>query len=248
MKSILKEKETEALKIYDSIDERRRYDALNLFLLEFGDSSPIILPDIAEYILLILGSCRADLLDSLCYLSQGYCLANTVTPLFGDDFRALKIGPRSKYFTSSGTDEGTVTIFSYGQTGGNSFKLNKDQRKYIDSIIDDNICLSPECVIDMAAHTEAFQNTKLHDIIAKDAIKGCFRKELAERKRLDFENHSPYVREILEEALEEHRMETLVKSIASLSAAHGLSVEDICSALEIDNEEYIEAKNRITEE
>lgn len=100
----------------------------------------------------------------------------------------------------------------------------------------------------MAAHTEASQNTKLHDIIAKDTIRNCFRKELAERRRQEFENHSPYVRKILVEALEEHRMETLVKSIDSLSSAHGLSVEDICSVLEIDIEEYLNAKKRITGE
>lgn len=121
MEYILKEKETEALKIYDSLDERQRYDALNLFLLEFGDSSPVILPDIAEYILLRLGSCRADLLDSLCYLSQGYHLAKTGTPLFGDDFRAMKIGPRSEYLTSNDTDEGIVMNLFYGDTGGNVF-------------------------------------------------------------------------------------------------------------------------------
>ena len=65
MESILKEKEAKALKIYTSLDERRRYDALNLFLLEFGDNSPIILPDIAEYILLRQGRSWTDLLALL---------------------------------------------------------------------------------------------------------------------------------------------------------------------------------------
>jgi len=248
MEHILKEKEVEAIKIYESLDERQRYDALNLFLLEFGDSSPIILPDVAEYILLRLGRCRTDLLDSLCYLSQGYYFAKTGAPLFEDTFRAMRNGPRSKYWSKDETDEGTITILSYGYAGGNASKLNNAQRKIVDSVIDESLCLAPECVIDLTAHTEAFQNTKLHDIISKDAIKNCFRKELAERRKQEFENHNPYVRKILAKTLEEHRMETLVTSIDSLSAAYGLSVGDICSALEIDIEKYLDAKKRITQE
>lgn len=248
MKSILKEKEAKALKIYTSLDERRRYDALNLFLLEFGDNSPIILPDIAEYILLRQGRSWTDLLDSLCYFSQGYYLAKTGTPLFEDAFYAMMNGPRSKYWIKDETPEGTITILSYGYAGGNASKLNNDQRKIVDSVINENLCLSPDCVIDLAVHTEAFQNTKLHNIITKDAIKECFRKEIFDRKRQEFENHSPYVRKILAEILEEHRMKTLIKNIDSLAVGYGLTIEDICSTLEIDIEEYLDAKMRIAEE
>ena len=104
----------------------------------------------------------------------------------------------------------------------------------------------PETVTSIGA--EAFQNTKLHNIITKDAIKECFRKEIFDRKRQEFENHSPYVRKILAEILEEHRMKTLIKNIDSLAVGYGLTIEDICSTLEIDIEEYLDAKMRIAEE
>lgn len=57
--SLLNEKEAEARRVYAGLDDELRIDALNLFLLEFGDQGPAILPDVAEYILMPAGQMQS---------------------------------------------------------------------------------------------------------------------------------------------------------------------------------------------
>ena len=75
---------------------------------------------------------------------------------------------------------------------------------------------------------------------------------LTDKEKNIIDGHTPVTREQADRLIKKienyHRMETLVTSIDSLSAAHGLSVGDICSALKINIDEYIDVKKRITEE
>ena len=191
------EMENEARRIYAGLDYDRRNDALNLFLRKFGDQGAVTLPDVAEYILMRLVSCRADVLHCLCYFAQGFCLAKTGKPLFGEDFRALRTGPCCDFWKGCESNEGTVTILEHGIVGGNPYKLTKDQKAIIDAVISENATYAPELIVELAAKSAAYKETKFRDIISKKAIRKYFKQELSIRKKEEFENHNPYLMKLL---------------------------------------------------
>lgn len=137
------------------------------------------------------------MLHCLCYFAQGLCLAKTEKPLFGEDFRALRTGPRCDSYMVCESNEGTVTILERGCVGDNPYKLTKNQKAIVDAVITENSDYAPELIVELAARSAAYRETKFRDIISKKTIKNCFRQELSRRREEEFESHNEYLMKLL---------------------------------------------------
>lgn len=124
-------------------------------------------------------------------------------PLFGEDFRALRTGPRSDFWKGCETDDGTVTILERGIVGGNPYKLTKNQKTTVDAVITEKSDYDPELIVELAARSAAYKETRFRDIISKEAIRKCFRQELSGRREEEFESHNAYLMKLLTEDMDE---------------------------------------------
>ena len=244
---VLSAKEAEARKIYAGLDNNRRTEALNLFLLKFGDEGPVSLKDVSEYMLSRLVQCREDVLQCLCYFCQGYYLAETGEPLFKEDFLAMRNGPRCESGFDFESNEIKAPILYRGDFGGNPYKLTRRHMETVNAVIDEFSRTSLSQITEFALQSNAFKATNPFDIISKEEMKKSFRRYLAERKKYEFENHNQHVMGILKDLLTVHKAESLVKNVEAWAAKSGDSVEHTCTVLGIDYSDFLKARRLLSD-